>query len=90
MGPAPPPLSTPGPKLNRTGLEPDLTGPNRPYRGDPSAGDRSGSAYIFTFQEDRNAWVQERKLVASDASEGDLFGYSVDTFGDSGTVDGKR
>ncbi|MDP8229031.1 MAG: FG-GAP repeat protein, partial [Candidatus Electryoneaceae bacterium] len=38
-------------------------------------GDRSGSAYIFIRDEDE--WIQQVKLTANDADEGDVFGHSV-------------
>ena len=39
------------------------------------AGDDSGSAYIFRF--DDNGWPQEAKLTASDAAAGDEYGRAV-------------
>jgi hypothetical protein len=47
---------------------------------DDDAGDASGSAYVFRY--DGNAWVEEGKLTASDASAGDEFGVSVSISGD--------
>ncbi|MCK5261624.1 MAG: FG-GAP repeat protein [Thermoplasmatales archaeon] len=38
-------------------------------------GSRSGSAYIF--ERDGTTWVEEQKLVASDAASGDWFGHSL-------------
>ncbi|KAH8075464.1 hypothetical protein JL721_1471 [Aureococcus anophagefferens] len=46
------------------------------------AGDRSGSAYVFRTTNDGASWTQVAKLVASDAAEGDFFGYSVAVGGD--------
>ncbi|MCH8006801.1 MAG: FG-GAP repeat protein, partial [Planctomycetes bacterium] len=40
----------------------------------------TGSAYIFRF--DGSTWIQEAKLVASDAAAGDEFGWSVAMSGD--------
>jgi hypothetical protein len=42
---------------------------------DDDAGERSGSAYVFRY--DGSSWIEEQKLVASDAAEGDQFGYSI-------------
>jgi hypothetical protein len=42
---------------------------------DDGGGVDSGSAYVYRF--DGSAWVEEQKLVAFDAAEGDLFGSSV-------------
>src|SRR5690606_22918322 len=42
---------------------------------DGDGGSGSGSAYVF--RRVGGAWVQVAKLTASDAAEGDLFGYSV-------------
>jgi len=47
--------------------------------GDDDHGDRSGSAYVF----DATTRVQIAKLVAGDAWDGDLFGYSVAIAGTS-------
>ena len=44
----------------------------------------SGSAYIFVC--DGITWTQEAKLVANDAEPGDLFGISVDIYGDTAIV----
>ena len=44
---------------------------------DDDAGDKTGSAYIFRFNRDTGTWIQDKKLLASDASAGSLFGYSV-------------
>ena len=41
-----------------------------------SAADDAGAAYVFRAS--GAAWVQEAKLVASDAEEDDYFGFSVD------------
>ncbi|MBL8165532.1 MAG: hypothetical protein JNJ61_26350, partial [Anaerolineae bacterium] len=43
---------------------------------DDDAGNNSGSAYLFSLAAD-GGWPQAAKLVADDASAGDVFGYSV-------------
>jgi len=43
--------------------------------GDDDGGSQSGAAYVFFF--DGTNWVEEAKLVASDADVGDNFGVSV-------------
>ena len=45
------------------------------------AGSSSGSAYVFRYTE--TGWVEEQKLVASDAAAGDQFGFSVSISGDT-------
>ncbi len=47
-------------------------------------GNASGSAYIF--KHDGENWTQQAKLTASDAAEGDAFGYSVSISGDHALV----
>ncbi len=47
--------------------------------GDDDNGERSGSAYVFKRQGSR--WVQQGKLVASDGTRMDSFGYSVSISG---------
>jgi hypothetical protein len=47
---------------------------------DDDGGAESGSAYVF--REVGGAWMQEQKLVASDAVGGEWFGYSVSISGD--------
>ncbi|CAM9842553.1 unnamed protein product, partial [Heterosigma akashiwo] len=44
--------------------------------GDDNAGTDSGSIYVFTSGNDGN-WVQSDKVVASDSTASDYFGYSV-------------
>ena len=51
---------------------------------DDDGGERSGSAYVFSRV--GSQWVQEAKLSASDATEGDAFGWSVSLFGDRALV----
>ena len=48
---------------------------------DNENGVNSGSAYVFKRY--GQSWVEEAKLVASDAAAGDKFGYSVSVTGDS-------
>jgi hypothetical protein len=48
---------------------------------DDDNGEKSGSAYIFHF--DGTTWAEEAKLLASDGEAYDLFGYSVDIWGDT-------
>ncbi len=48
---------------------------------DEDAGSKSGSAYVFTRNE--NSWIQEDKLVASDAAADDYFGWDVSISGDT-------
>ena len=43
-------------------------------------GEMAGAAYIFTRSGDN--WVEQEKLLASDGTEGDLFGWSVSIDGD--------
>ncbi|HOP46388.1 MAG TPA: IPTL-CTERM sorting domain-containing protein [Desulfobacteraceae bacterium] len=47
---------------------------------DSSIGTSSGSAYVFKRDED--TWIEQAKLSAGDAAEGDCFGYSVSINGD--------
>jgi len=48
--------------------------------GDDDNGSASGSAYIYGYN--GATWTQRAKLVASDATPSDNFGYSVDMAGD--------
>lgn len=43
-------------------------------------GEETGSAYVFRF--DGASWVEEAKLIASDAAQGDVFGKSVSVSGE--------
>jgi cysteine-rich repeat protein len=53
------------------------------YRND-DAGTSSGSAYVFERnQGGADNWGEVRKLTASDAAAGDLFGYSVSIHGNT-------
>ncbi|MCH7720671.1 MAG: FG-GAP repeat protein, partial [Planctomycetes bacterium] len=51
---------------------------------DDDNGDDSGSAYVFRF--DGTGWIEEAKLLASDGTSDDFFGYSVDVSGDLAAV----
>ncbi|MCH8153323.1 MAG: hypothetical protein IH830_13235 [Planctomycetes bacterium] len=51
---------------------------------DSDDGFHSGSAYVYRF--DGAIWVEEAKLTASDAAEGDLFGRSVSISGDVAVI----
>ncbi len=53
-----------------------------------AAGSDSGAVYIFQKQGD--SWVEQTKLVASDASSDDRFGYSVSLEGDIAVVGAHR
>ena len=52
--------------------------------GDDDNGSRSGSAYVFA--RNSSIWAQQQKLTASDADEGDWFGYSVTISGDTALI----
>ncbi len=47
---------------------------------------QTGAAYIFEYNSGTNLWQQSHKLVASDASTGDRFGYSVSISGDYAVI----
>ena len=47
---------------------------------DDDAGSGSGSAYVYRY--DGSTWVEQAKLAASDAAEGNWFGVSVSVSGD--------
>ena len=53
-------------------------------RFDDSTGMDSGVVYVFTQTSD--LWTQQAKLVANDASAGDLFGYAVSLSGETALV----
>jgi len=42
----------------------------------------AGSAYVFRFDHKRSRWIEEAKLLASDADISDWFGFSVANSGD--------
>jgi hypothetical protein len=52
--------------------------------GDDDAGAFSGSAYVFVWSD--TTWIQQAKLIASDAAAGDQFGSSVSISGDTAIV----
>ncbi len=53
-------------------------------RGTDDAGFGSGSAYVFGRNEGgSDNWGQVKKLTASDAAAGDVFGFSVSISGDT-------
>jgi len=52
--------------------------------GDDDKGSNSGSAYVFTRS--ATTWTQEAKLTASDAAQGDTFGWSVAISSDTAIV----
>mmetsp|Transcript_342 Transcript_342/g.332 ORF Transcript_342/g.332 Transcript_342/m.332 type:complete len:780 (-) Transcript_342:78-2417(-) len=45
--------------------------------GDETRGTASGSAYVFSFNLGSRAWTEEAKLIGSEVSAHDYFGYSV-------------
>lgn len=45
-----------------------------------------GSAYIFDLDSNSNNWLESQKLVASDGSDDDYFGYSVSLSGDRALI----
>jgi hypothetical protein len=51
---------------------------------DEQAGANAGSAYVFIREQ--NGWVEQEKLLASDAAENSLFGSSVSVSGDYAIV----
>ncbi|MEE8155822.1 MAG: dockerin type I domain-containing protein [Phycisphaerales bacterium] len=56
-------------------------------RDDENEGlNQSGSAYIFRFDPDTSAWIEEAKLTDPNAEEDDLFGVSVSIRGDVALV----
>ena len=56
--------------------------------GNDDNGTESGSAYVFYRDDDE--WLQEATLTASDAAEGDRFGFSVSVSGDTVIVGAYR
>lgn len=53
-------------------------------KGDSTNGSFSGSAYVFRY--DGNNWLQSQKLIPSDNSSSDFFGYSVSLSGDKALI----
>lgn len=51
---------------------------------DNDNGHFSGSAYVFTCS--NNTWIEQVKLLASDGTHGDQFGYSVALSGDTALI----
>ena len=51
---------------------------------DDHAGYESGSAYVFRY--DGSSWVEEAKLIASDAAPDELFGTSVSVSGELAVI----
>jgi hypothetical protein len=50
----------------------------------PGLNSEQGAAYIF--HRDKGVWYEQTKLVASDGTTSDWFGYSVDIYGDYAVV----
>ncbi|MCP3920396.1 MAG: hypothetical protein GY711_33125 [bacterium] len=55
-------------------------------RGDDDHGYWSGSAYVFRYDEQSQAWSQEDKLTAADAAGSDEFGSAVSVSGDLAVI----
>ena len=55
---------------------------------DDDNGLNSGSAYFF--RRDSTSWVEEKKIIASDGAEGDLFGSSVSISEDFAIIGAQR
>ena len=53
-------------------------------RGDDGGGTNTGAVYFFRF--DGKNWIEQQKLVASDADHGDAFGISVSISGDLAVI----
>ena len=53
-------------------------------RLDGDNGPGSGSAYVYRF--DGATWIEEQKLLASDGSDGEKFGFSVSIEGDMALI----
>ena len=53
-------------------------------RSEDTGGSDAGAAYVFTRT--GGAWVEQAKLMASDAQAGDYFGYSVSVSGDTAVI----
>ena len=58
-------------------------------RGDDDNGSRSGSAYVFV-RDGTGVWREQQKLNASDAAEGDQFGFSASVSGDTAVIGADR
>lgn len=55
---------------------------------DISGRENQGSAYVFV--KEGNSWSQQSKLIASDGQADDLFGSSVDIYGDTVVIGAKE
>jgi len=64
----------------------DVAVAGAPFSDDDGSG--SGSAYVYRF--DGASWVEEQKLIASDAAAGDFFGFSVSLAEDVALVGAQR
>ena len=52
---------------------------------DDNNGDNSGSAYVFE-RDGTGVWIEQLKLLASDAAADDFFGWSVSVSGDTAMI----
>jgi hypothetical protein len=79
-------LATDGAPGDVFGIHVSLTGDNALIGayGNSDNGSNSGSAYIFTRT--GTTWTQKQKLLASDGTAGDLFGYSVSLDGNTALI----
>jgi hypothetical protein len=57
---------------------------------DGQAGIDAGAAWVYRYQPGRAGWVQEAKLIASDAAGGDQLGFSVAIDGEIAIVGANR
>ncbi|MCK4341950.1 MAG: hypothetical protein KAY37_09535 [Phycisphaerae bacterium] len=55
-------------------------------RGNDDNGSSSGSAYVFRYDPAAEAWFEVAKITASDAAEGDHFGFCVAISGNTAIV----
>jgi hypothetical protein len=56
--------------------------------GEATGGSNAGAVYVFTRS--GGAWVEQAKLMASDAQSSDYFGYSVAVSGDTAVIGAYR
>jgi hypothetical protein len=79
-------LASDGAVFDRFGFSVSLSGDNAVIGapGDDDNGIGPGSAYVYRF--DGSTWVQEQKLLASDAAESDSFGRSVAISGEATVI----
>ena len=54
--------------------------------GDVGNGNDSGSAYVFRYDSASGDWQEEAKLIPSDGSTGDSFGWTVSLSGDRALI----